>query len=261
MAEQILHLPISSLDVRVRSLGGTEDLLLSEANVLDTQLALAVLREIVSTTNGSPVSPEALSITDIDTLLLLIRRSLFGDLIRSDANCPSHQCGARIEVSFQIGDYLAHYQPRSRRGVEPADEPGWFCLKDLPVTFRLPTGADQVAIAHNSQPEKALLQRCVRPPDLPAKQCRRVEKAMEAMAPNLAQLLQGQCSECGAMVELLFDPQRFVLQELQNQAHFVYDDIHLLALYYQWSEAEILALPRSRRLYYAERIRHLQRSA
>jgi len=32
-----------------------------------------------------------------------------------------------------------------------------------------------------------------------------------------------------------------------------------LAMYYQWSEAEILALPRSRRMYYAERIRQAQK--
>jgi hypothetical protein len=62
-------------------------------------------------------------------------------------------------------------------------------------------------------------------------------------------------------VEILFDPQQFVLQELQNQARFVYEEIHLLAMYYQWSKAEILALPRSRRMYYAERIRQAQKYA
>jgi hypothetical protein len=261
MTEQILHLPVSGLDVRLRSLGGVEDLLLTEATQLDTQLALTLLSKIVDSLDGTEIAIEALSITDLDTLLLLVRKVLFGDLIRADAICPAHECNERIEVSFQIEDYLANYQPRKVRGVEPTDEEGWFRFQNLPVSFRLPTGDDQVVIAYQPHPEHALIQRCVYPSDLPVKQRRRVEKAMEAMAPSLAQLLQGQCSECGAAVEILFDPQQFVLKELRNQAVFVYEDIHLLAMYYQWSEAEILALPRPRRMYYAERIRQMKKSA
>jgi hypothetical protein len=194
-------------------------------------------------------------------LLLLTRKALFGDLIRADATCPALHCGERIEVAFQVENYLIHEQPRKVRGVESGDEIGWFKWQNLPILFRLPTGADQVAIAYHPDPEQALIQRCIRPSNLPAKQRQRVEKAMAAMAPSLVQLLQGQCAECGAVVEILFDPQRFVLQELQHQARFVYEDIHLLAMHYQWSEDEILVLPRSRRMYYAERIRQTQKSA
>lgn len=84
---------------------------------------------------------------------------------------------------------------------------------------------------------------------------------MEILAPNLAQNLQGQCSECGAMVEIFFDPQQFTLREFRNQAAFIYEEIHLLAMYYQWSESAILALPRQRRMQYAERLRQTKRTA
>jgi hypothetical protein len=261
MTEQILHLPVSGLDVCLRSLTGMEDLLLSETTVLDTRLAISLLSGMVQPADGSAIALENLTIADLDTLLLLTRKTLFGDLIRADATCPADHCGARIEVAFQVENYLAHERPRKVRGVEPGEEIRWFRFQNLPVSFRLPTGADQVAIAYHAHPEQALIQRCVRPSDLPAKQRKRVERAMEAMAPSLVQLLQGQCAECSTIVEILFDPQQFVLQELQNQARFVYEDIHLLAMYYQWSEAEILGLPRSRRIYYAERIRQTQKSA
>lgn len=261
MTEQILHLPVSGWDVSLRSIGGREDLLLSEATVLDTRLAITLLSGLVQAVDGSEIELEHLTITDLDTLLLLTRKILFSDWIRADATCPAHHCGSRIEVAFQVENYLAHEQPRKVRGIEPADKIGWFRLQNLPVSFRLPTGADQMEIAYHPHPEQSLIERCVCPADLPAKQRKRVARAMAAMAPSLVQLLQGQCAECGAVVEILFDPQQFVLQELQNQARFVYEDIHLLAMYYQWSEAEILVLPRARRMYYAERIRQTQKTA
>jgi hypothetical protein len=84
---------------------------------------------------------------------------------------------------------------------------------------------------------------------------RRVENAMEALAPPLSHTVQGQCPECGSVLDLYFDAQQFCLQELRGQALFIYDDVHLLAMEYHWSEADILALPRNRRAQYAERVR------
>jgi hypothetical protein len=51
---------------------------------------------------------------------------------------------------------------------------------------------------------------------------------------------------------LFFDVQAFCLTELRNQAAFLYEDVHLLAQCYHWTEADILALPRHRRAHYAE---------
>lgn len=84
---------------------------------------------------------------------------------------------------------------------------------------------------------------------------------MEALAPNLSDDLQGQCSECGSIVTLFFDVPQFTLQELRRQAAFVYEEIHLLASSYQWTETAILALPHHRRQQYAERVRQARRTA
>jgi hypothetical protein len=261
MTGQRLHLPISGLEVCLQSMGGAEELLLSEAKVLDLQLALRLLSAIVWKANGDEISLSNLTLFDLDFLLLSLRKQLISDRIQADVTCSAAGCQARIEIAFGIEAYLNHYRPRRARGVEPAEEEGWFRLKNLAARFRLPTGADGVAIAHHPQPAAALIERCIHPSDLPARKRQRIERALEAMAPNLAQQLQGQCAECGAEIALWFDPQQFVLQELQNRSRFAYEEIHLLALYYQWSEAEILALPSSRRRYYAETIRQTQKSA
>lgn len=259
--DQVFYLAVSGLAVNLRQLTGVEDLLLLEAPSLDTRLVLALLTKIAQVADGSEVAWDNLSLTDLDILLLRIRQAVFGDRLRADATCPGRNCGAPIEVSFQVSAYLANYLPSKARGVEATQESEWFRFRDIPVSFRLPTGADQIAIAHHSHPERELIQRCVRPADIPAKQLKRVEKAMETLAPNLAQNLQGKCSECGATVEIYFDPQQFTLQELRNQSAFIYEEIHLLAMYYQWSETAILALPRQRRMQYAKKLRQTRRSA
>ncbi len=60
-------------------------------------------------------------------------------------------------------------------------------------------------------------------------------------------------------MDIFFNPQLYVLQELRNQVTRLYEEVHLLALHYHWSEAEILALPRARRMNYADYIRRERR--
>jgi hypothetical protein len=67
--------------------------------------------------------------------------------------------------------------------------------------------------------------------------------------------LQGACPDCGRDFEFRFDPREFALRELREQAAFIYEDVHLIAQHYGWSEPEILSLPHNRRVRYAELIR------
>jgi hypothetical protein len=256
-----IRLPVSGLEVNLQQPGGAEDVLLLEATACDTHLALALLASIVRGANGSIVVWEALPVTDLDVLLLRLRQMVYGDLIRADALCPAEGCGAKIEVVFRIGQYLAYHQPQTPRGVKPAAEAGWFQFQDMAISFRLPNIGDWIAVAHQPKPERKLAQRCIQPSNILTRQLKRVERAMEALAPNLCNTLQGTCPECGMTVDIYFDPQQFTLQELRDQAAFIYEDVHLLASHYQWSEAEILALPRHRRYHYAERVRQERRPA
>jgi len=249
-----VRLPVSGIEVMLRQPTGAEDILLLEAPACDTALALDLVTRLGSAIDGATFAGDTLCVTDLDALLLLLRQMLLGDLIRTDVLCPAKECGRRIDISFRVGEYLAHHRPRTARAVEAADVAGWFRLRDAPVSFRLPSAADQVAVLRSTEPERALIRACIRPAEISAHIRKRVEIAMEALAPNLSHPLQGQCPECGTTVDMYFDAQQFTLNELRNQAMYIYEDVHLLASYYHWSQAEILALPRSRRAQYTQMV-------
>ncbi|WNG35776.1 hypothetical protein F0U60_20360 [Archangium minus] len=249
------RLPVSGLEVRLRPPAGAEDLLLAEARSFDAQLALALVERLGERAEGGPVDWAALPLTDLDTTLLRLRQGLVGDHVRADVVCGPDGCGARVDIAFRIRDYLAHHAPRALEGLEAAAEPGWYALQGTAAVFRLPSGTDQLAIAFHPEGEEELARRCIRPAGLAPSLRERVEAAMEALAPNLCSELEGPCPECGASVRAAFDPQRYVLQELRAQATRVYEDIHLIARTYHWTEDAILALPHHRRALYAEHIR------
>src|SRR3974377_2292901 len=123
-----VRLPISGIEVMLREPVGAADILLLEVPAYDTAFALELLAHLASPMKGSAVEWSTLCVTDLDALLLLLRQMLFGNLIHTDIVCPAEECGARIDVDFRIGEYLAHHRPRAARGVEAADEPGWFRL-------------------------------------------------------------------------------------------------------------------------------------
>jgi hypothetical protein len=247
-----MRLPVSGIDVEIRQPAGTEDVLLAEAAVLDVDLALALVREVTRATGGAAVSWEALAHTDLDVLLLLVRRAVFGDLVRAVVRCPAQECGAVVSVAFSTEKYIDHHRPGPAIGVEPDEEPGWTRLVGSDVRFRPPAVADVAVATRDPRPERALLHRCVRPDRLSATTRRRVERAMERLAPSLVGELTGACPGCGGVVTMRFDPLQFCLRELSDQAASVFEDIHLLASVYHWPERQILALPRRRRTRYAD---------
>jgi hypothetical protein len=254
------RLPASGIGVVLREPAGAEDMLLVEATAVDTRLALALVRALASPAEDGAAALEwgALPITDLDAALLHVRQMVLGDHIRTDLVCQAEGCGRRIDVSFRVSDYLAHHRPEKPAGVVPAEGRGWFRLDGAGVEFRLPSGADLQSIAGEDDPAHALVARCIQlapgaGPDASSEDVRlRVEEAMEAMAPSLYGDIDGVCPECGAAVLAPFDPQRYVLRELREHAAFLYEEVHLLASRYHWPERDILALPRLRRVRYAE---------
>jgi len=249
------QLPVSAIRVNLRQLAGDEEVLLAESKVGDAALAIALVQKLALAADESAIDWEELPISDLDAALMLIRQLTFGDSIRADVVCPMNECGKRIDLRFGVQDYLEHHKPRWSRDVETGDRDGWARLRGSSASFRVPTSADEMAVASLPNSYRELKRRCVEPADAPAPVMRRVERAMEMIAPNLARQLSGKCPECGAQFEVFFDPRAFVLRELRDEAAYVYEDINLLASSYHWSEAEILRMPRERRVKCAELIR------
>jgi hypothetical protein len=264
------RLPVSGLDVLFRQTTGAEDILLAEETTLDTRLALALVDALGQRADGGPVPWETLPVTDLDAALLAIRRSFIGERVSSSIVCnpvqaslskrpkngtasePMAGCKARIDIAFRIDDYLAHHAPVRPRGVSLAAEPGWFHLDGVHATWRVPSCADQMAASGRPDAEQELARRCIRPATVPIRERRKLEAAMAKLAPSLYDYLGGCCPECAAPFRIAFDPQRYVLGEFRERAMFVYEEVHLIAARYRWSETEILALPRARRARYAE---------
>jgi hypothetical protein len=248
----VLRLPVTGRDVSLRLPDGADDILLLEAGTPDLGLALALLGRVARTRDGAPLDVAALPVTDVEALVLGVRQCVVGDLVTAEEVCAAPGCGARVDISFGIAAYIEHHRPVAPPGILPAADEGWYRLPDEAVEFRLPRGADQLAIALAGSPEEALLQLCLRPSDVSGRARQSAESAMEAMAPSLCSELEGACPECGATVVATFDPVQYTLRELRDQANFVYEDVCAIAHHYHWSEAEILALPAARRARYAE---------
>jgi len=234
---------------------GAEEILFAEGSKSDSELELAIVSRLAERLDDQNISWEEFTPTDVDALLLAIRQQILGETISGDSSCPAPACGARVDISFNVGQYLDHQRPSQPRDIEAADEPGWYRLQGSPATFRLPNAGDLLAIRSQPDPASELVRRCVRPPDQPARLLRRIERAMDQLAPSPTTDLKGTCPDCGHQFDLQFDPRAFALRELREQAAFIYEDVHSIAAHYGWSEAEILSLPHQRRVRYAELIR------
>ena len=247
-------LPITGREIALRELSGGEDLLLLAAHRSVPQL----VRDLLAALADEPAAIDELPVGDAEALLLSLRRLLLGDVVSADMLCPSAPCSTRIDISFQLDAYLQHHRPRPLpRGVTREDD--WLVDERSGAAFRAPTLGDQIAIAGTPRPAARLLERCTRDGS-PAPRPQRMEGVLRRAAPTLSNYVSGACPECGTDVEAYFDVEQFVVRELRSAARNLHDDIHLIASAYGWSEGAIVALPRSRRVAYAERIRSAEAS-
>lgn len=245
------RLPVSGLTVAVRQPTGEDDLILRETRMPRRAVACELAGRLATTEDGLPVNAQELCITDLESLLLRIRQAAIGDVILAEIDCRAKGCGARVDISFRVSDYLESTRTHTPRGVE-RDEAGWFRFEGGAARFRIPNGTDLAAAEQQRKPEAELMRRCMEPADLPAAVRRRIERAIESLAPLLSKRLTGTCPECGQGVEAWFDIEEYVVRELHQRAAGIYQDVHLLAFHYKWPEAQILALPYERRTEYVE---------
>lgn len=78
----------------------------------------------------------------------------------------------------------------------------------------------------------------------------RIEAAFETACPDVADVVLAACPSCQATIEAHIDPLQFAFPP----AIQILREVHTIAGAYHWSEAEILALPSSRRTAYADLI-------
>lgn len=215
-----------------------------------------VLATALSTLGGARVTRDrarALSVADRHFLLRRLQIRLGQGLSWRHATCQS--CAQVFD--FQLDLALLPVVPAG---------PGYpFADVDCPSgqeRFRVPTGADQEAIAllpASRAAEEELLRRCWVPgePGAAADRWRailsggealfsRIEEALSREAPAVTLAVQAPCPECGADNEVDVDPHE-VLRRAPDE---LFGEIHRIAEHYHWSEREILKLERPRRQRY-----------
>jgi hypothetical protein len=195
-----------------------------------------------------------LTVGDREALLLHLYRLTHGDRLDLIADC-SH-CGERLELELRAGVLLM--------STEPACEAEqWAELsrsgETIAVRVRLPTGEDQERAARRAAADEGaaareLLRACL----LEVAADRELPDELEALlADKLGELdpqaeirLTASCPHCRSDIELGFDAGELVHSEIDGAREGLFREVHLLALCYHWSEAEILAMtPRRRRRY------------
>jgi hypothetical protein len=168
--------------------------------------------------------------------------------------CP--RCGERLDVDLSARELIEEPYSRSRERYELESD------GEAPVvTFRLPTGADQEAVAPVAldDPETAaalVLGRCV---DAGGG----LHASMESFADELSSLMRHldpqaeirldmSCPACTERFGVVFDIADYLFRELAARAADLEREVHELALHYHWSEADILRLTHRKRRRYLE---------
>jgi hypothetical protein len=104
-----------------------------------------------------------------------------------------------------------------------------------------------------SDPVQVILERCIiddGDAHLSPSEQNAVIEVMERMAPEVDLELDLSCPECCKTFAAHFDTTAFFLNEMRISARQLLREVHALALYYHWSESEILRLGRDRRRTY-----------
>ncbi|MDH3403452.1 MAG: hypothetical protein OES32_06420 [Acidobacteriota bacterium] len=216
-----------------------------------TAALAAALREV----GGSPATPESvrrLTIADRQFLTRQLAAQLGRDGLWLTARCG--HCDAHYDFYVEQS-ILPAKQGRADSPYVTVETSRGRCR------LRLPTGADQEAVAALDEPDgalAALVERCLvavgesevdaedgmRPP-FDDDDLERIDRALEEAAPEVTLWVQAACPECAGINQVWVDPYACL-----EDGGELFVEIHQLAMGYHWSESDILSLtPARRRLY------------
>jgi hypothetical protein len=243
---------------------GRDEELLADLDRPPAELVTGVLAACVR--RIGPIAPvdaavtRGLTVGDRLFLLLKLREATLGPAVALVAACSWPGCGQKVDIEFLIGDVPV--RPAAPGGPVYEIELSAAAGGQL-VRFRLPTGADQERCApllagNPAAALRVLLDGCLQPAEsgraeaLPPLARAEIEAAMAARAGGPELTMQAGCPSCGRGFAIPFDVPDLFFGEVACSADLLLRQVHYLAFHYHWAEAEILDLPRDRRLRYVE---------
>lgn len=199
-----------------------------------------------------------LTVGDREALLLHLRRLTFGDRLDCVLNCPQDGCEEKMGLELAVSNLMLPPYQNARETYEATISDGG---KIYHVKFRLPTGCDQEKAARlvESDPQTAaeqLLQSCVlhvsTDGDLPIEG---VPSSVKEQLPHIIAELDPQaeisinitCTACGNVFRTILDAGTYFFGELGSHLSQLYNEVHLLAYHYHWSETEIMSMSTAKR--------------
>lgn len=249
-------------DAELRPVNGRDEIFLRQVAetlspaAVSTALLARCVQRMGPCVEVTPDFARSLSVGDREALLLHLRRLSLGESISCVVTCPGEDCGERLDATVSVGDLLVEpYEERPAVHEKTLSADGGTAT----VRFRLPTGADQEAVADRNatDPRAAadmLLERCLEDGRDGLSSALRAElsRVMAELDPQADLNLQLTCPECGQEFPARLDAGTFLVRELTGHDDWLHREVHLLALCYQWSRSAILAMPRM------DRQRHVQ---
>jgi hypothetical protein len=193
-------------------------------------------------------SLESLHLGERNRLVLQARALLFGERMTGLFDCKS--CLAKVE--FEV-PYLALVQSPT-----PAMKSVQVEGDGFQIVAKLLTVGDLESSAGASSPRSVLFEKSLEQGKWEEHQFEAVvAKTGEslAVADPLAHIsFDLECPTCGQKSSPRFDPWTYLWEELVVWAHRLFDQVHVLASAYGWTESEVLSLPASRRMAYLQRV-------
>jgi hypothetical protein len=271
---------ISHDEVELAPVTGEEEEFLASlpANVSSVSVATGLLSRCVKRIgaiqriNAALVSD--LLVGDRDYLILKLYETAFGQKVDVILRCPNSACGKPMEVALFLDQLPVERKRVTQRFFTMQLSPAAAYrngngLDQRLVEFRLPTGADQEAVAAmvNGNEIAAihhLLARCIRRlgpctdidaafiAELSPLACDEIEKEMQKLAPQVEIELEAICPECQTALAAPFDFFGFLCAEMKNHLGMLQREVHFLAWHYHWPEKEILSMTRKKRRRYIE---------
>ncbi len=201
----------------------------------------------------------SLLVGDRDFLMLQLRRMTVGDVFNAVAVCPG--CGEKMDFDVRLADVPVEGEPAESRSLQ-------IDVDGRAIRFRLPTGADQEAVSGMPLDDvvTVLLDRCFDgslpfregvgvgqvSASLSDRERDAVIAEMERVAPRIELEMALVCPYCSHQFVEPFDTTAHFLAEMRIGRKQLMREVHSLAFYYHWSEAEILGLSRPRRREYLD---------
>lgn len=242
----------------MRALSGQDLLYIWETGLRQHPLNQALIMLSLALPDLTREELALLSVGQRDGHLLCIREQLFGPRLDGFTKCPA--CREQLEFSLQVAD-LRFTPPRQLENSLTAD--------GYAVSFRLPNSRDLLAAAGSANVaggRSYLIAQCVLKASrggedievsaLPEHVIAALAKKIADSDPQSEVKLKLNCPSCGHDWELLFDITTFLWSEINTAAKRLLHEVHLLARFYSWSEADILTMSPARRQFYLELVQY-----